>query len=201
MREIKTKNQLPGFLNYFRPCTIDMIDHARWLCCIVRPIIAYTLVRGIDTTATIISHKSTATKMSSPVMKATILVLSFVSAMAQSQPTQYPGRPRPNLDYLGLLALLAIPGVIGIAAIFFINWGFVCNNPQCGPPIVGTGPCSALGCANAVPCGYDGSCALDPSCATERCGPTCDCVKSAPEKVAQPPSNVQMTPALYVAEV
>jgi hypothetical protein len=162
--------------------------------------------RGLDTTATIARYQTISSrKMSSPVMKATILVLSFVSAMAQSQPTQYPGRPRPNLDYLGLLALLLIPGVIGIAAIFFINWGFVCNNPQCGPPIVGTGPCSAIGCSNAVPCDYDGSCALDPTCATERCGPTCDCIKGTSNKLAeqqaQAPSNVQMTPSLYVAEV
>lgn len=134
-------------------------------------------------------------------MRATVLVVSLVSAVAQTaQPSGYPGKVKPNLDYLGLLALLLIPGVIGIAAIFFINWGFVCNDPTCGPPIVGTGPCGVLGCANAVPCAYDGSCALDPMCNTDSCGPTCDCTKGVDRQTLQP-VNVQMTPNLYVAEV
>lgn len=143
--------------------------------------------------------------MSSSLMRASVLVLSVVSTLAQtSQPTFYGKRPRPNLDFLGLLFLLAIPGVIGIAAIFFINWGFVCNNPSCGPPIVGTGPCSSVACQNAIPCAYDGSCSMDPLCrSADKGGPTCDCSKAGEDRVIQSQSgtNVSMTPSLYVAEV
>ena len=143
--------------------------------------------------------------MSSSLMRASILVLSVVSTLAQTaQPSTYPKRPRPNMDFLGLLFLLAIPGVIGIAAIFFINWGFVCNNPSCGPPIVGTGPCSSVACQNAIPCAYDGSCSMDPLCrSADKGGPTCDCSKGGDDSVIQSQSGtgVSMTPSLYVAEV
>lgn len=163
-----------------------------------------TLAHGVTPFETIPLRIYTTHRMSSSLAKSTILVLSIVSAVAESI------QPEPDLNYLGLLALLAIPAVIGLAALFFINWGFVCNNPQCGPPIAGTGPCNNECCAGSspIPCAYDGSYESPHDCC---CAPSnglqkdqlctvvlCDCAKPGEERQM---SNIQMNSSYIVAQV
>lgn len=135
--------------------------------------------------------------MSTSIVKYTIFAISVINAVALSQPSSAPGRPVPNLNYLGLLALLSIPFVIGIAALFFVNYAFVCNNSQCGPPIAGAGPCAAPCCESAIPCSNDGTCGDRGT----GCGPSCDCTTTEDKTLLNYESNINMTPSLYVTKV